>query len=740
MQNKVIGLISKPPHQRYSLEIRAVLPWLKKKSELLCTSNNDVLADIIRNCDYHRAYKDEVVVTQGEKGECFYIMLSGKTSIYIDTTKSDDDGEQTKNDIIETMPATEQSTADDTVEDSGDNEKQKSLDRTKYGKFMLHFEAGKSFGEIALISEDSVRNATVIADEETDLLLIHRDLFNRSMKAQQEKEYAERKEFIESCRLFSDWSTKFKHLLEMSIRKEVYPFGSHIMKQGEPVEGLFFIVSGQAKVTTEPSRHKQQYPVLTTTVSVMEKEFGIHNKENKKETNGLTQKQIRVRRKEGYAAAEKRYMSKSVDLCCVEGHEIQGDMETVMEMSTCACTVTCTADTTVFILDNKNYDRLILKRNIHTINMLKQGVMRKLHSRLATSNGGQVSLFKIIHDKLQEELKPRPKSAKKGEQTGNERNVVLSQMIKLYLKDKGPLIDPLLPDSFSSRILSEKRNRTIQKQEKKREEQGAKLRMRRRRVPRSLKQLQNSAAETELMHPNRDWLNANKARESLRPKTALGIEYAHLDGDSKSEGSYGRHGVFHLTECDTNGETRLKVAKDKPVMVTQEYDHVFQQLETIQREKSSNRSKMICSVAAKNEIRTETDRAHLGMTADEMFDMHNDDYFDYETSSMNLKNLEMRVRQFCEVVGSRRNSDPLRINGMKSFTVKDADSVPLSGATVFVNRRPCSIPRGTRMSSDVHQHVRRFIITRDNNGYPASASTVRQKPSVVNSSRPKSAW
>lgn len=43
-------------------------------------------------------------------------------------------------------------------------------------------EEGKSFGEVALMSEDSVRNATVIADEETDLLVISRELFNRSMK------------------------------------------------------------------------------------------------------------------------------------------------------------------------------------------------------------------------------------------------------------------------------------------------------------------------------------------------------------------------------------------------------------------------------------------------------------------------------------------------------------------------------------------------------------------------------
>ena len=50
------------------------------------------------------------------------------------------------------------------------------------------------------------------------------------------------------------------------------------------------------------------------------------NKENqdKKQSNGLLQQQIRVRRQEGYAAAERRQLSKTVDLCCVEGQEIQG--------------------------------------------------------------------------------------------------------------------------------------------------------------------------------------------------------------------------------------------------------------------------------------------------------------------------------------------------------------------------------------------------------------------------------
>lgn len=48
--------------------------------------------------------------------------------------------------------------------------------------FDLSSESGRSFGEIALISEDAVRNASIISDEDTDLLVIHRDLYNQTLK------------------------------------------------------------------------------------------------------------------------------------------------------------------------------------------------------------------------------------------------------------------------------------------------------------------------------------------------------------------------------------------------------------------------------------------------------------------------------------------------------------------------------------------------------------------------------
>ncbi len=45
-----------------------------------------------------------------------------------------------------------------------------------------HPETGRTFGEVALMTEDSVRNASIVADEDVDLLVIHKDLYNHTLK------------------------------------------------------------------------------------------------------------------------------------------------------------------------------------------------------------------------------------------------------------------------------------------------------------------------------------------------------------------------------------------------------------------------------------------------------------------------------------------------------------------------------------------------------------------------------
>lgn len=61
---------------------------------------------------------------------------------------------------------------------------------------------GKSFGEMALLKEDCIRTATVVADTDTDLVVIDRNLYNRSVKDVLEKEFQQKTKFVDENSLF----------------------------------------------------------------------------------------------------------------------------------------------------------------------------------------------------------------------------------------------------------------------------------------------------------------------------------------------------------------------------------------------------------------------------------------------------------------------------------------------------------------------------------------------------------
>ena len=58
---------------------------------------------------------------------------------------------------------------------------------------------GANFGEVALLSEDNIRNASIVTDRACDFLVIDRDLFNRCLKVRVRGQIAtlfERKEMF----------------------------------------------------------------------------------------------------------------------------------------------------------------------------------------------------------------------------------------------------------------------------------------------------------------------------------------------------------------------------------------------------------------------------------------------------------------------------------------------------------------------------------------------------------------
>ncbi|XP_053384694.1 uncharacterized protein LOC123536331 [Mercenaria mercenaria] len=177
LYEKVVSTVSKNPSERTDAEIEGILPWFRKKSELFKSQKAEIVKDILKNCQFMTCKRDFVIIKQGEQGDCFFIILNGSVAILIHTHLGEEG--------IPYHPVPEDD--DDTDSISVGSKQKKELDRSIFGNFVGKIPAGRSFGELALINADCVRNASIIADEVTDLIVVNRELYNRSLKGDPSK-------------------------------------------------------------------------------------------------------------------------------------------------------------------------------------------------------------------------------------------------------------------------------------------------------------------------------------------------------------------------------------------------------------------------------------------------------------------------------------------------------------------------------------------------------------------------
>ena len=69
----------------------------------------------------------------------FYIILSGQTSVYIDTLKSDNENVANAPAVMDIVDDINVETSNDMDDVISEGKKKKELDRSKYGKFIIHF-------------------------------------------------------------------------------------------------------------------------------------------------------------------------------------------------------------------------------------------------------------------------------------------------------------------------------------------------------------------------------------------------------------------------------------------------------------------------------------------------------------------------------------------------------------------------------------------------------------------------
>ncbi|KAK7486690.1 hypothetical protein BaRGS_00022091 [Batillaria attramentaria] len=387
---RVISLITKPPDDRHDIELEEVVPWFKKKAEKLFKDiQNQIIKDIVKQAEFRKCQEDDVIIRQGDIGDEFFIVMNGSASVHINSNLTEDEVEAVHRKQIQEEAAIRVHTGT----------QDRRLDRSLYGILVGEVGTGKSFGELALIHPESTRNATIIANHPCDLLVVSRDLYNKTLHAFQAKEYAERQKFVQDCPLFHKWNARYRKMAAMSLVKSSFKFEDVIVKQGTLVDGLHFVVSGQVKLRVDPSTHPAQYPQHFPVGDIADLEKQKARELLRKEMN--LERHRRTGKKSAYERRTapqdgRRSAQRPLELCLMGAVDTIGDLEMVMGLNSYSQTIICTEEATIFHLDQRNYDRLVEKKNPQTVDIMRDIVHTKLTLHFSRLTDDSIPLYRYF--------------------------------------------------------------------------------------------------------------------------------------------------------------------------------------------------------------------------------------------------------------------------------------------------------------------------------------------------------
>ena len=213
--NAVISEILRIPHYSRSQEqSQEATEWLMRSWRTAANMGMKKCLSMLREFKFHTAEIGENIITEGEIGQKFYIVVSGVVSI-------------NKAGVGEVGKLTE----------------------------------GKSFGEIALTLGNDKRTATVRAVTRTDLLSLHKNDYEFFVRDLQAAERKEMNQVLISCTLFQSWpKAKIDRLLNSCSRRE-YREGETIFRQGDHPGTIFIIWEGSVQIIKEIFiKMKNQWP------------------------------------------------------------------------------------------------------------------------------------------------------------------------------------------------------------------------------------------------------------------------------------------------------------------------------------------------------------------------------------------------------------------------------------------------------------------------------------------------
>ncbi|CAF1575190.1 unnamed protein product [Adineta ricciae] len=350
----LIRAASKSPEQRTITEVNDfIVPWLKqslkKKQGIFQKISDEIIYDICKTIMLERRPAWDVVIRQNDPGDTFYIILQGSVNIY----RLDDETPKS----FETDGNVEM----DLMKLHDDPEKREEFIGEAFGNYIVTLVGGSDFGERALITNEP-RSATVMTTSPTDLLVVDREVFNRTLKSVHEKELQEKTEFINRSPLFSSWSARMKRLVSLSLERGRFAYDSVLYKQGAPADAVYFIWSGEVKLSMDPLLHWVQYPHLLPQSDPMKQralELYFPMLQLSRQTHTTRSESFSIKRRSmTFAEAEKERAYRTIQVALLNAGDIIGLESFVCDLLTHMNSARCTAPCDLFYILKHNFTRL----------------------------------------------------------------------------------------------------------------------------------------------------------------------------------------------------------------------------------------------------------------------------------------------------------------------------------------------------------------------------------------------
>lgn len=202
--NEISDIMKLPFSKRSQEQISTLIHWLMSVWAIADTMGPKRCGAMFREFKYEVYENGENIITEGERGLTFYIIIAGTTAVHKDGIG-----------IVGSLAK------------------------------------GKSFGEIALTQGKDLRTATVTASSKVEVLSLHKNDYDYFVRDLQELERRENFTILSNCTLFKSWPKgKIDKACNTCLRRNYEP-GQYIFRQGDEPDDVFVVVEGSVGIFKE---------------------------------------------------------------------------------------------------------------------------------------------------------------------------------------------------------------------------------------------------------------------------------------------------------------------------------------------------------------------------------------------------------------------------------------------------------------------------------------------------------